>query len=97
MDMYYQKKLTAISNHRFETYVALQFQGLIAKNISKANITEKKGCYTVKSCTSDKYCKVDVSIGVCKMVHPVYIRQQLFCITVRSPLTTLLQSQPRLG
>ena len=28
MDMYYQKKLIAISNHRFETSVSLLFQGL---------------------------------------------------------------------
>ena len=54
MDTYYQKKLIAISNHRFETYVALQFQG-IAKKVSKASITEKNGWYTVKSCTCDKY------------------------------------------
>ena len=49
MDMYYQKKLIAISNHRFETYVSLRFQGLNAKKVAKANITvENGGWYKVK-------------------------------------------------
>ena len=65
MDMYYQKKLIALSNHRFETYVALRFQGLNAKKVSKASITEKNGWYEVESCTCDKYYSVDISIGVC--------------------------------
>ena len=65
MDMYYQKKRIAISNHRFETYVALRFQGLNAKKVSKASIIEKNGWYKVKSCTCDKYYDVNVNIGLC--------------------------------
>ena len=70
MDMYYQKKLIAISNHRFETYVSLRFQGLNAKKVTKANITvENGGWYKVKSCTSNNYYDVNVNIGVCTCEH----------------------------
>ena len=66
MDMYYQKKLIAISNHRFETYVSLRFQGLNAKKVTKGNITvENNGWYKVESCTSNNYYDVNVNIGVC--------------------------------
>ena len=46
-------------------YVALPFQGLNARKVSKASITEKNGWYTVKICTYDKCYNVNVSIGVC--------------------------------
>ncbi len=42
MDLYYQKKLIAISNHRFDTYIALRFQGLISNKVLKENIARFK-------------------------------------------------------
>ena len=74
MDMYYQKKLLAISNHRFETYVALRFQGLNAKKVSKASIIDSKnGWYKVESWSFDKYYDVNVNIGLCTCVHQVAV------------------------
>ena len=67
MDTYYQKKLIAISNHRFDTYVALRFQGINAKIVSKMDISSSaNGWYQVRSCTErNKFYEVNVSIGVC--------------------------------
>ncbi len=38
LDLYYQKKLLAISNHRFDTYIALRFQGFNANKIADEDI-----------------------------------------------------------
>ena len=66
MDMYYQKKVLSISNHRFDTYVALRFQGLNAKKIPLANINQdEKGWYKVKNCTHDRYYDINVNLGLC--------------------------------
>ena len=98
MDMYYQKKLIAISNHRFETYVALRFQGLNAKKVLKDRIIDSKnGWYQVKaahfintmtlmSILAYTLVKAD------KMVHLVYTKQLSYYTLERSLLTTLPHS-----
>lgn len=44
MELYYQKKLIAISNHRFDTYIALRFH---ANKVAKENITNNGVWYKV--------------------------------------------------
>ena len=50
---YYCRKLLSISNNRLDTYVALRYQGLNSKKISKDGIMEieKDAVYTVNSST----------------------------------------------
>ena len=65
---YYCRKLLSISNNRLDTYVALRYQGLYSKKISKDGITEieNDAVYTVNSSTQrGVFYTVDMTVGVC--------------------------------
>ena len=67
MDLYYQKKLIAISNHRFDTYIALRFQGLNANKVGKEDIVSStSGWYQVRCLTErSKFYDININIGIC--------------------------------
>ena len=67
MDLYYQKKLIAISNHQFDTYIALRFQGLNANKVGKEDIVSStSGWYQVRCLTErSKFYDVNINIGIC--------------------------------
>ena len=68
LESYYCQKLLSISNNRFDTYIALRYQGLHATTIPKDNIavTENKNVFTVQSKTErGVFYTVDMTVGVC--------------------------------
>ncbi len=68
LELYYKRKLVSVANNRLESYIALRFQGLNAKKISKEDITKSdhQGWYKVRSQTvRGKYYDINTHIGVC--------------------------------
>ena len=53
LELYYKRKLVNVAHNRLESYIALRFQGLNVKKISKADITKSDlpGWYKVQSQT----------------------------------------------
>ena len=68
LELYYKRKLLNIANNRLESYIAVRFQGLNAKKISKNDIikADQTGWYKVQSQTErGRYHDVNTHIGVC--------------------------------
>ena len=77
MVLYYQKKLIAISNHRFDTYIALRFQGLNANKVGKEDIVSStSGWYQVR-CLTERSKFYDVYIYTLESAHVIMRKMDL--------------------